>query len=192
MSSTQVGIKNPPPGRDAIHIAVIPVILGSTGEKSGTYYAAGHKVRLLSGTSNTVIPADYGQSDGIIDPFIQETLSAGDMVYLWLHPNTITGLKHHWEHPKFDAQTKEMSDAELWLRQFADRWGIEYDEMIRAAVNPYNEKAWDNYITAFGRDLHSASDLGEEYYTFWDYLETMTGHKFDSAHKEKVQWSCSC
>jgi hypothetical protein len=185
--------------RDAIHIAVAPMI---AGEK----LHPGDHVRIMQGTSDHVVQdrSDYDAASpriGIVDPFIeldykndQWEIPPGSRIWVYLYPNTITGLRHEWDHPAFSSSFREtilMPEAERWLRQFADRWNFDYQNMIDAATNPDGEE-WGAYITARGIDLHSRGELGEDHDLFWKHLETMTGKTFNEEHREKVGWSCSC
>lgn len=179
--------------RDAIHIAVLPVVAGEELNR-------GERVKLAYGTADVAIEAgdDYGvnSSIGIIDPFLSEYyVKKGQRCWLFLHPNTVTGMRHHWEHPAVDAvpQVAVMSDAksraDLWLHQFAERWGFHYDDMIAVATNPNEERDW---IIAHGHDLHSAGELGGDLHLFWQNLAVLTGQTFSAFHQERVTWSCSC
>ena len=184
--------------RDAIHIAVVPMIVGERMN-------AGDHVRIMVGTTDRIVQdrSDYygaaSESIGIVDPFIKQTsekwyLDVGERVWVFLYPNTITGLRHEWTHPAFveaNRKTALMSDAEKWMRQFADRWNFDYNEMLDAATST-EDSEWGSYITARGKDLHSRGELGDDYLLFWQYLEQMTGRTFSEEHREKVGWSCSC
>lgn len=174
--------------RDAIHIAVLPVTAGED-------LRPGDPVTLAYGTSDIVIGAsdDYGvnPSIGIVDPFLAKDFATcrvtkGTRFWLFLHPNTVTGMRHHWQHPAIDNPPKPQNDSELWLHQFAQRWGFNYDELLHAAVSG------GDYVVAHGRDLHSADELGADYDLFWQHLALFTGRTFDEPHRAKVSWSCTC
>ncbi len=167
--------------RDAIHIAVVPVI-AADGLMGGDH------VDLAYGTTNQVKRAADGEGIGVIDPFLKTYLRKGDRCWLFLHPNTVTGMRHEWVHPVFDAPLPmPKSEAEAWLRKFADRWNFDYDEMIATA----QEK--EGGVVANGIDLHSASELdaGDEA-MFWQNIEAITQQKFDDEHRNNFTWSCSC
>lgn len=77
--------------RDAVHIAVAPVIAGyrlSPGECVGPVYDG-----TQFGTCKKPI--------GIVDPFLTADVLPGQRFWLFLYPGTITGLRHVWSHPAF-------------------------------------------------------------------------------------------
>jgi hypothetical protein len=188
-----LGKKNPPRmERDAIHIAVVQMVCGED------YMSAGDHVFIMPGTTDTIMSKDkcYGDHGqiGVIDPFITEFgMKKGDRVWVFLYPNTVTGLRHEWSHPAFAEAERlagpNVSESELWLRKFAAEWGFDYENMLDVGINP--ESGW-GYITAQGVDLHSVGELGEDHDLFWHHLEIMTGKKYDEFHRGKVGWSCSC
>lgn len=175
--------------RDAVHVAVVPCIVGED------YMSPGQRVKLAYGTQDVVISAMYDHANcvGVIDPFVGCNIVKGDRVYVFLNPGTITGLRHHWSHPVFDSQPKVESEAETWLRKFAEKWNFDYDEMIEIAARETGDAFPDaEYIVASGNDLHTAGELGPDHDEFWRQIEALTGYKFDEKHRELTKWSCSC
>lgn len=180
--------------RDAIHIAIMPVVCADD------YMRGGKEVGLVYGTKNTVKHKDSVyrvETIGVLDPFLKDypdPLKKGDVVWCFLKPGTITGLRHEWFHPDIDGQHPPANESEKWLREFADKWNFPYDEMITAASNPHGDGEFDyNYIVAQGIDLHSRSELapGDEA-LFWEHIGNLTGFKADEKHREKFGWSCPC
>lgn len=167
--------------RDAIHIAIIPVVLAKDMQP-------GQQADLVYGTLNQVKPAVGDKGLGIIDPYIQAYgVRKGLKVWLFLNPNTVTGMRHHWKHPAFDERKSPKNEHEGWLREFADEWNFDYDNMIEEAQSK------DGYVVARDIDLHSRDELapGDET-LFWYHIEQLTGFKADESHKESFGWSCSC
>ena len=80
--------------RDAIHIAVAPVTATVTLQP-------GEPVGLLEGSREQVAPGEH--NIGIVDPFLQEEVEPGQRFWLFLFPNTVTGMRHIWTHPAFQA-----------------------------------------------------------------------------------------
>jgi|SRR6185312_9536985 len=79
--------------RDAVHIAVAPVV-------AGVDIAPGQHVGLF--TDGTASPSKPWI--GIADPFFKDHISRGQRFWLYLYPNTITNLRHVWEHPAFTTK----------------------------------------------------------------------------------------
>jgi hypothetical protein len=170
--------------RDAIHIAVAPVVCAddylSPGQEVGFIYDSRTEVKRMDRA--------YGQPVlGVVDPFLRKGVSRGERFWVFLLPNTITFLRHHWQHPAFEPAPPPASASEAWLRYFADKWNFNYAEMIEAASSEDG-----GYAIAFGRDLHGREQLGADEALFWYHLEVMTGKKFNETYREQFGWSCSC
>ena len=81
--------------RDAIHIAVAPVT-ATQPLKPGQ-----HVGLVEAGDRELVGPCE--STIGIVDPFLSADVEAGERFWLLLYPNTITGMRHVWTHPAFQA-----------------------------------------------------------------------------------------
>jgi hypothetical protein len=82
-------------GRDAIHLAVEPVV---AGEK---VFAGQDVGRKEDGTFGTKGCPKYL---GIVDPFISVPVQPGEKFFLVIYPRNITTLRHVWEHPDFGPE----------------------------------------------------------------------------------------
>lgn len=169
--------------RDAVHVAIVPIV---TGEdlKPGT------PVRVQNG----IAYRSHINPIGIIDPFLSHTAYKGYRVYLCLYPNSVIGMRHHWQCPQFDfcveqkEYTQDKKEAKEWIEGFCDRWSLDYSSLISEATSSNDYR----YVVADGQDLHSREELGDEYYEFWKQLEILTGQTFTEKHKKGLGWSCSC
>lgn len=82
--------------RDAIHFALAPVV-GS--RKSGVMMPGTHVGLDANGE------ADMAKVKiGIVDPFLTSPVNPGQRFWLFLYPNTVTGLRHQWTHPAFGEE----------------------------------------------------------------------------------------
>lgn len=190
MSEVKLGkkIKKSKGQKDAIHIAVVPLIAGERLYK-------GHKIKLKFNTDNVALDASYDEENafGIVDPFLDEySVEAGQEFYGLVFPGTVTGMRHEWQHPKFGIAKRELDEHEAWIRDFCDRWKFDYDELISTALSKSDNSEYDRYIVAQGRDLHSREELGEDHDLFWGHLEGMMSKKFDAEHRKGMGWSCTC
>ena len=93
-----------PAGRDAVHVAVMPVDAGEPlepGEWVGVmlngkaYNAYAHGIELL----------------GIVDPFLEIGVNTGERFYLCLLPGTVTSLRHVWTHPGLVVKVPEVANG---------------------------------------------------------------------------------
>lgn len=172
--------------RDAVHFAVAPV-------KAGGFLRHGEKVKFAPGSTEVVVAWDYDDEPavGIIDPFLECYVSEGERCWLFLFPNTITGLRHEWTHPAFSEQPKplpermsedEKSFSERWLRGYAEKYSGDYEEMMAGVVS--GDGAY------FGEDLeYDDFRHGSE---FWKHVEIVTGKTFSEAHVNDTPFRCSC
>ena len=88
--------------RDAIHLAVDPVVAGMSlrpGERigilNGVAYPAGTKT-LSTSDKEITVPAQ-----GIVDPFLPRDVQRGESFWFIMNPRMVTSLRHVWTHPDF-------------------------------------------------------------------------------------------
>lgn len=164
--------------RDAIHVAVASVVADAV-------LKPGQHIGVVNGHATR-----HGTMVGIVDPYLQRTVMPGQRFWCFLYPMTVTSLRHEWTHPAFDQRTgpqdTDKAMAEEWLRNFAEGWRFDYDEMIQGAYD-------GSFVTADGIDIHSAAELADgDEDKFWACIETLSGRRFDHAHRRNFTWSCSC
>ena len=179
-------------GRDAVHIAVLPVVAAET-------LAAGKcvSIKIKDGEYVASFPLKGEWIVGIVDPYLNQLVRRGQRCFVFLYPQTITSLRHQWVHPEvpeieeyekgiaLKVYNQLVKEHEEWLRRFAEKWQIDYDEMIEAA------KVGGTWF--LGTDMHSADDFDEgELDEFWGHLEKLTGKRFDREHRERMDYSCAC
>ena len=169
-------------GRDAIHLAVEPVIAGNR-------LRPGERIRLIDGKAVT---ASIDESIGIVDPFLRGNIAAGDRFWLVVNPRTITSLRHVWSHPAFQEAGHSgvaYSPAEQWIRDFADRVSLHYDVLMEGADEWVRDKkrgGWGEYL-CFGGLLEGESVPDE----FWTHYEAVKGEKVAEEHRGSF-FTCSC
>lgn len=184
MNNVELGqLITTPQQRDAVHVAVIPLIAGESLQR-------GECFRLKHRTNNVALRGEYNNPSevlGVVDPFLTEYYVEKNQEF-WglLYPNTVTGMRHHWKHPRFDNTEITVDPHKLWLLEFCDKYNFDFDQLIEAGDS-------GEYVVARGIDLHSAKDLDmDEEAEFWKHLEAYTGKTYDMEHKKNMVWSCSC
>lgn len=124
MSDLKLGhIITTPQNRDAIHIAVAPVTAAHAMNP-------GDHIGLID---NDCASAKASALIGIVDPFLREVVVTGEQFWLFLYPQTVTSLRHEWEHPAFSAPAKPTTDkaaSEKWLRELCEEIGYEFESLL--------------------------------------------------------------
>jgi hypothetical protein len=171
-------------GRDAIHFAVAPV------EAASDLWPGVHVGLDAYGRAARIEP-----KVGIVDPFLQEDqgwIKAGERFWLFLYPNTITSLRHVWEHPAFSKEAPVYADeSEAYLRKLAAQvWDfgdepVSYEEFLVIL-----DKAAKGDGYCFGNDdgpgpVYAAQESGE----LWKHYERVTGKP---GPRGEVVFRCSC
>lgn len=169
-----------PQQRDAIHIAVMPIVAGASF-KPGAHVGIHEGVARF--TPNPV---------GIVDPFLKKGVHQGDTFWLYLYPGTVTGLRHMWSHPDIAEETPtlsvtEMSESERWLRDFAGKIDQAYESLLDVCSS-HCEGAWGDYFCEGGR--YEGYGTPKE---LWEHYFNVTGKKpKDSTYGTPGIFSCSC
>ncbi len=120
--------------RDAIHIAVAPVVAGDAldaGMPIG--FGADSETAFFAGK----LGAKY-KAIGIVDPFLRRPVNKGDKFWMFLYPNTVIGMRHEWQHPAFkdgDIQTAKDPEGESRrvLENIAAELDVTYTALMRDA-----------------------------------------------------------
>lgn len=176
--------------RDAIHLAVEPVIAGEN-LKPGTH---------INITHGTAYKTEIGQGLGIVDPFLLKPVKKGERFWFVMYPRQVQSLRHVWAHPSFPDEVGTSSPdkavSESWLRRFCDKSDCPgYDivmELIDKGSLPSDDSEYypdggeynKDYLIFRGSDAHGT--IPPE---FWDHAEIVLGRKL-TARPE--YFSCSC
>jgi hypothetical protein len=154
--------------RDAVHIAVAPVIAGMELHPGEHIGFVGNAYTVGTNTAHI----------GIVDPFLSGPVYKGNKFYMFLYPNTITSLRHEWSHPDFEKEdalaeveptylTLKGSPAEeKWVTEYAERIGSNYSELMAGAAD-YQENG--HYLSK--GDVFDGEYISEE---FWEKFEVIT------------------
>jgi hypothetical protein len=165
--------------RDAIHLAVLPVIAKSK-------LSPGQSIKVSNGVAS---PSTKGLA--IVDPFLANPLKKGDRFWAVLKPRLVTSLRHVWTHPDFpnEEETRPVEfDAQLeisrnWISDFAEQLKMSYEELMEAAERWIFE---ENYTYD---NSEAYKDHFKAFPTFWMHFKVLTGR---SPHSEVSFFTCSC
>lgn len=187
-------------GRDAVHVAIVPVRALCT-------IARGAKVRLVQGCHDMAGPCGDDDADGVVDPFMQSrSVKKGDWFWMCLFPETVTSLRHVWEHPRFPSTVEDSLSTEkvgqqigqyhmakLWLVDYVKRncpYWTEEDptgEIGYARFIEYvKEEKWIYYA---GSDCQSLAEVEESDELFAN-LSIVLNMRIDAHYFET--FTCSC
>lgn len=164
--------------RDAIHIAVAPVI-------ASQMLTPGMHVGFLP--DGTVGICE--ETVGIVDPFLRTLLKRGDRFWLFVYPRQITSLRHVWSHPAFAEETEKTSPVASPIQSRSEKWLREYAATLPATYEELMENAGcyvrDGEYWCQG-DRFEGSYLPDE---FWSHYEAVTG---EIVSNRSSFFSCSC
>jgi len=168
--------------RDAIHLAVLPMVAMET-------MAPGEPCGPVPGGA-----APYAAEKlGIVDPFLSTSVKKGETFWFVLRPRLVTSLRHVWSHPAFtdeggaitQAAPREPSAvdaAQRWIKNWATGLGFTYDDAIEHATEYLDH---DEYWSEGGR--FEGEWVPDE---FWKHFEVATGRKVDGSPGSF--FSCAC
>jgi hypothetical protein len=179
-------------GRDAIHLAVEPVIAGEE-------LKPGQDVGLMN---DKAWGGTYYKHVGIVDPFLKEPVKPGQKFLLVVYPRTITSLRHVWSHPDFMEQqppTGDKAASEAWLKAFISTHDCpDYESVIKTILGDGERVGLgDDDDDCYGRfDGEQLIFIGTDAHAtippeFWDHVEVVTGMKISSDNRPEY-FSCSC
>lgn len=158
-----------PQQRDAIHVAVVPVI-------AGQMLYPGEHVGLIKGEAwSTLKDKKPGLvSIGIVDPFLKANVAPKESFWLFLYPGTVTDLRHAWTHPAFQP-LNPMYEASIGIvKTLTARLEFDYEKFM-AAAHRYLENGESE--ATFDHGWTEPDWMDDEWPNFWYHFEVITGKK---------------
>lgn len=165
--------------RDAIHVAVAPVIAGRALEPGD------HVGLNVNGEA-----VKNGACIGIVDPFLENEVLKGQRFWLFLYPGSITSLRHEWTHPAFaeeQQQARAKSTSEQWMRA----WALKHIDHGRNYADLDDEGKYQFAIgdmvelMCVGPNEDARDYINDEW---WNHYEIITGKR----GQRDDYFSCSC
>lgn len=161
--------------RDAIHLAVLPVIAG----------ARLYPGQVISAKDGVASPDPKGV--GIVDPFLSSAVQPEEYFWMVLKPRLVTSLRHVWSHPAFPDEPgtldPDKAAARAAIERIAAGLGVSADTMIEGA---------HGYLDG-GHYLRGGAEYDGVYTPseFWSHFEALTGRKVPDDQRDNF-FSCAC
>jgi hypothetical protein len=181
--------------RDAIHLAVEPVVAGEG-------LRVGEDITVVNGVAWARAPFL-----GIVDPFLKRGVKPGERFWFVMYPRQVHSLRHVWTHPAFSDEPEVASPSpfseisreasEKWLRNYIDSCDLsvyEYEDVLKAAVGDRVQDAEGYYGLSNQGDymlMSGYSGYGDIPAEFWTHVEVVTGKAVPAAYRA-THFSCSC
>lgn len=171
------------PQRDAIHVAVLPVIAGER-------LVVGQSVEFVPGSTDTVRAADQYSRIGIVDPYLssyRDEILEGHKFWMFLNPQSITSLRHDWTHPLIDRTAKSDKEASrAWIEQFAKELCQTYERLMDDArdFNDNEDYIYDN------SERYKEVDY-TKWKLFWHHYGVVAGETIQR-DGDQCPYTCSC
>lgn len=193
--------------RDAVHIAIIPMIADEELNAGDSVALTADRQRAFR-RSRTLHKWDNQKQEsydiplagavGIVDPFLLDSVKQGERFWLLIFPGQVTTLQHHWTHPAFildfvkDAPAPaevvpDKAESERWLRAYALRYW-QYSEP-EDGYRKLLEQMANGTPTYEGTDMHSRGDLNDAE-ELRRHAEIVLGKKIN--YDEFEYFSCTC
>lgn len=172
-------------GRDAVHIAVVPVVAAEDLKPGDSVIVRGRTAVKTSANPNR---------DGIADPFRTDAIPKGTRFWLFLNPGSITSLRHVWTHPALPdeagvAENEDedgpgddvVADSREWLARFAAEHDEEYKRVMRWATR-YQDTGQQEIGGMEWLNYESPPE-------FWSHWGVVTGR---TPTRSGDFWTCDC
>lgn len=172
--------------RDAIHLAVVPVVAKEILRPGEDVTADGRQYY-----DNAYLSPD-DKPIGIVDPFLNRSVSPGERFWLVIYPRQIHSLRHVWTHPAFPDEIvdPQYNRSIKWLEDYVEEinnWDScpvifkSYHSLIKAAQD------WIDNGIEFDFEINNES-LDND---FWFHYEIVTGKKVHESKKQDF-FGCCC
>lgn len=173
MSDLKLGqIITGPAARDAIHVAVAPIVAGAV-------LSPAERVFFVAGKA---VPAIAPPAVGIVDPFLTRRVQRGETFWLFLFPGTITALRHEWTRPAFEDKIK-IPSAKAVLDAFALQVGCSFESLVDVLDIYARGSCLDD--TEIQRNLNSIASDAAAVLALWTAYEAIAAKPCQKTSREQ-------
>ena len=163
--------------RDAIHLAVLPIV-------AGHHMSPGTPIVIKGEQAFEAGPTEPALA--IVDPFLATGPKRGERFWAVLRPRLVTSLRHVWAHPAFPSEV-EAQDArtpsEIWMDAYAKSIGTATQTLMQGAREYLD---YGEYLVHDG--LFEGVSIRPE---FWEHFEEIEKTKVPEEKRANFL-SCSC
>lgn len=166
--------------RDAIHIAIAPVV------SAGSVKPGEHIGFMDDGRVGIRAKVKLG----IADPFLKADVQEGERFYMFLYPQTVTGMRHEWQHPEFPINFPACdNESKRSLEAMAERCGCSLERLLER-LDLYAEGSCgpddsiQEKLNRFGDEI-AVRDM-------WANYERCRMTKVDESIKTDTYFRCAC
>lgn len=182
--------------RDAIHLAVEPIMAGEKLQPGADVGigADGKAYNLLAARPDVVYPTKHL---GIVDPFLADPVQPGEHFWLVVYPRKITSLRHVWDHPDIPEgrrkpllkQTKDQMLNMLMLKLTEIGFCLEPrctgDQLYEAMLD-------DGYVHFNDVDAHGRIELDSDCWHLYEQIHGERSRHDPRDGQDGVYFSCAC
>lgn len=143
----------------------------------------GERIGFIQEGDTERVAKKAGNAIGIVDPFLGHAVFEGERFWMFLFPNTVTSLRHHWTHPAFEANVPD--DSRQWVEEFAAHLDMSFNRLMDAA-DVYVESG--DY-TMDSMESYKAVDPSQ-WLTFWQHYEVL--RKVKVVDRTALFFTCAC
>ena len=174
--------------RDAIHVAVVSL------KAACSMYAGDPVIWHEKGKSVKVLDSDIAPI-GIVSAFMKGGSHEGDLVWIMLYPNTVTGMTHHWSHPDFQDEYlnfgMSLEEANSIIENMADSLDVySYEDETKAQRLIEIASRYCKHQNGCWPDEYDRSIDSEDWENFWRAYSVLTGNPRPT--ENRVPFMCGC
>lgn len=185
-------------GRDAIHLAVEPLMAGENLQP-GADVGIGKDGKAYNTLYKNGMSVDFWPQKhlGIVDPFLGDTVRKGQWFWMVIYPRKINSLRHVWSHPDIPddrpipIEAMSAADAKKRLAQIARELDpddpLTVEDYIEGMEKGYwcDGGRWEGYGRRHHKPSKEAFDLYEKIFGCRPATE-------DERPEEDWYFTCSC
>lgn len=163
--------------KDAIHVAIVSVVAGETLKAGQAFELNEHRHAVAARGRNKKTLT------GVVDPFGDEFINRGEIVWGIVHPDHVERVEHHWETDvDFSAPVVPVQQNRL-LAKAAELIGVSYSDLMKACASYVKTERPASYTGTLAETTVKTAirDSYIEIGDIWSEWSSETGYEFYNA-----------